>query len=218
MPHGSHRLGFLSFRPHVSAPRPLRMSHTTAISSRHKSSTNFSSDRDLVPFGSGPPPRRTPRRSKPGGFVPRAPAGGARGARGAKNCDSGAGPGFRCGAGALSSPFSGIPGQNAHAFGDPSVSGEPGRAASSSSVRSTGAEAGAGADAGAGAGAGAGASVRWRFAAGAASSSESEISSGASAFPVAVSPAFGRNGCSCGLAASSSELSGIRNAFARDDI
>ena len=45
-----------------------------------------------------------------------------------------------------------------------------------------------------------------------------EISSGASALPVAVSPAFGRNGCSCGLAASSSELSGISSAFARDDI
>ena len=78
----------------------------------------------------------------------------AGGARGAKNCDSGAGPGFR-GARALSSPFSGIPGQNARAVGDPSVSGEPGRAASSSplsSVRSTGASL-----------------VRWRFAAGAAS-------------------------------------------------
>ena len=96
-------------------------------------------------------------------------------ARGAKNCDD-AGPGFRC-APAVEEVVVVVrlllrnPGPERARVGDPSVSGDPGRAASSSplsSVRSTGAS-----------------SVRWRFAAG-ASSSESEISSGVLGFAARV--------------------------------
>ena len=96
MPHGSHRLGFLSFPPHARRAPPA--SHTAAISSRHEARRTSPRTGTSFPSGraSSPPDAEAQQARR---F--RAAGGGAAGPRrGAKKLRSSAGPGFRCGAGA----------------------------------------------------------------------------------------------------------------------